>query len=237
MLTTLRTAVVLPFVLLSACAFAQTKASGTSQEQQREVGAFERIHIASGMKATVKPGPASVRLSGDEAALALIETEVEDGTLKARLKRGHSLRGHDVRLTITTPKVTGVSASGGSVLEAEASGAERFEAGASGGSIITVRNVDARHLEVDASGGSQVTLAGRADAVDVDASGGSQVHARDMDMATLAVDASGGTIVEAGPSKRLEADLSGGCEVRLTRNPAERDVDTSGGSQVVSAKD
>jgi hypothetical protein len=25
--------------------------------------------------------------------------------------------------------------------------------------------------------------------------------------------------------------------VRLTRNPAERDVDTSGGSQVVSAKD
>jgi hypothetical protein len=235
-MSTLRTTLVLPLVLLSACAFAQTKGNGVSQEQQREVGAFEQVHIASGLKATVKPGPASVRVSGDENVLPLIETEVEGGRLVARVKRGQNLRGGNVQLTITTPKVTAVSASGGGHLEAEASASERFSAKASGGSQVRVRGVDARQLQVESSGGSQVTLAGRADTVDVDASGGALVHARELEMATLTVDASGGTIVEAGPSKRLEADLSGGCEVRLTRNPAEREVDVSGGSEVVLAK-
>lgn len=227
----LHAALAVPCVLLSACAFAQTKGSGASQEQKREVGAFERVHIASGLKATVTQGDTAVSLSGDENLLALVETEVEDGELEVRLKRGHSLRG-EVRVTISTPKLTEVEATGGSIVEAQASAQETFEAEASGGSIVTVSRVDSRKLAVEASGGSRVTVKGRAEEVDAEVSGGSVVRADEVEMASLTVDASGGARVEAGPSKRLQGDLSGGSVVRLSRSPAQREVETSGGSEV-----
>lgn len=228
----LQAALVVPCVLLSACAFAQTKGNGVSQEQQREVGRFERVHIASGLKATVTTGDTAVSLSGDENLLALIETEVEDGELVVRLKRGERVRGGDVRVTLSTPRLAAVEASGGSIVEAQASAQGQFEAEASGGSIVTVKKVDAGTLEVEASGGSRVTLEGRAEEVKAEVSGGSVVRADEVEMASLRVEASGGARVEAGPSKRLTGDLSGGSLVRLSRSPAQRDVETSGGSKV-----
>jgi hypothetical protein len=180
----------------------------------------------------VTQGDTSVKLSGDENLLALIETEVEDGELVVRVKRGHRVRGEDIRVTVSTPKLKEVGASGGSTVDAQAGAQAKFSAEASGGSILTVSRVDASEVEVEASGGSRVTLKGRADAVDAEVSGGSVVRADDVEMASLDVEASGGARIEAGPSKRLHGDLSGGSVVRLSSSPAQRDVETSGGSGV-----
>ena len=158
----LNAALVVPCVLLSACAFAQTKGNGVSQEQKREVAPFERVHIHSGLKATVTPGDTAVSISADENLLALIETEVDDGELEVRIKPGKSVRSGDVRITISTPKLTEVEATGGSIVDAQATAQGTFSAEASGGSIVTVKKVDSGKLEVEASGGSRVTLEGRA---------------------------------------------------------------------------
>lgn len=232
MRSTLRATLIVPCVLLSACAFAQEAQGGGSQEQKREVGRFERVNIGSGLKATVAQGDTSVSLSGEASTLALVETEVEDGELEVRLKRGHSLRGGDVRITITTPKLTEVEATGGSIVEAQASAQAKFSAEASGGSIVTVSRVDSETLDVESSGGSRVTLKGRAREVSAEVSGGSVVRADELEMASLSVEASGGARVEAGPTQRLNGDLSGGSVVRLSRKPEQRQVETSGGSEV-----
>lgn len=228
----LRATLVVPCVLLSACAFAQTKGNGVAREQQRDVGSFEAVHIASGLHATVTRGDTSVKLSGDENLLALIETEVEDGVLEVRIKRGQRVHSGDIRVAVATPKLKEVGASGGSTVDAQAGAQSKFSAEASGGSILTVKGVDSDKVEVEASGGSRVTLKGRADTVEAEASGGSVVRADDVEMASLDVEASGGARIEAGPSKRLHGDLSGGSVVRLSSSPAQRDVETSGGSGV-----
>lgn len=221
-----------PFLLLSACAFAQTQGNSAAGEQRRDVGAFERVHIASGLRATVTPGDTSVRLSGDEDTLNLIETVVDDGELRVRVKRGHGWRVRDVHVTISTPKLEGVEASGGATVDARATGPGRFEAEASGGSTVTVDGLDADKVEVEASGGARVTLRGRADMVEAEVSGGAVMHANALELATLDVDASGGARVEAGPSQRLSGEASGGSVVRLSRSPAHRNVKTSSGAQV-----
>lgn len=227
-----RTALALPFVLLSACAFAQTRGNGVHKEEARQVGDFQRVHVGSGLKATVTPGPTSVKVSGDEDLLALVETRVEDGELEVGLKRGTwNFRG-DVHITISSPKVVAVEASGGGSVDAQATAQSRFQAEASGGGTVKVRGVDSGKVEAEASGGGTVTLRGHADVLKAEASGGGEVHADELEVATLEVEASGGGTVEAGPTKRVSGELSGGSVVHLSRAPAERDVETSGGAEV-----
>ncbi len=229
-----RVAVLVPFLLLSACAFAQTSGNGVSREEAREVPDFSGVAVGHGLRAEVKVGPKSVRISGDENLLALVRTEVVDGTLKVSLERNRRVRtSSGLRVFISSPQVTSVGASGGARVDAEVTATPAFSAGASGGAHLKVRGVDARALEVDASGGSEVTVWGRAETMEADASGGSEIHGRELTLRALEVDASGGSRVEANPSERLEAELSGGSTVSVDSEPAQREVSSSGGSRVV----
>ncbi|MFL5347572.1 MAG: head GIN domain-containing protein [Hyalangium sp.] len=231
---TLRTALVVPTLLLSLCAFAE----GATREETRDVPDFNGVEVSHGMKAKVTIGPKSVRISGDEKQVSQVRTEVVDGKLVFRVEKGSwwgsSSKG--LHLTISTPKLTSVGASGGADVDAEATAADTFSVDSSGGSDVSVRNLDAKKVKVEISGGGEVTLKGRADTLNVDASGGSQVHGKELSLKSLDVDASGGAGVEANPSERIEAELSGGSTVHVDSAPNQRDVSTSGGAQVVFSK-
>ncbi len=226
---TLRTALAVPTLLLSLSAFAE----GASREETRQVDDFNGVEISHGLKAEVTVGPKSVRLSGDEKKLSQVRTEVVNGTLMVRMEK-ESWHGsaHGIRVIISTPKLTHVDASGGSQVEAQATAADSFSAEASGGGSISVKNLDSHKLSVEVSGGSEVTLQGRADELKLEASGGAQVHGKELTLKSLDVDASGGTQIEANPSERIEADLSGGSSVDVDSNPTQREVSSSGGAQV-----
>jgi hypothetical protein len=226
---TLRTALAVPTLLLSLSAFAE----GATREETRQVDDFNGVEVSHGLKAEVTVGPKSVRLSGDEKKLSQVRTEVVNGTLVVRMEK-ESWHGSSqgIRVIISTPKLTHVDASGGSQVDAQATAADAFSAEASGGGSISVKNLDSHKLSVEVSGGSEVTLQGRADELKLEASGGAQVHGKQLTLKSLDVDASGGTQIEANPSERIEAELSGGSSVDVESNPTQRDVSSSGGSQV-----
>jgi hypothetical protein len=234
----LRVALIVPAVLLSACAFAQTAGNGVSREDTRQVGDFTGVEVQAGLKAKVSVGPKSVSVSGDENLVALVQTEVEDDKLVVKLQKGARVRGTSgLRITITSPQVKSVGASGGAEVEVDAGATDSFAAAASGGSDIAVRGLDTKSLAVDASGGSEVKVQGRANALAVEASGGSEVHGKELsNLKSLAVEASGGSQVDANPAESLAAELSGGSTLEVDSSPAQRAVETSGGSQVVFSK-
>lgn len=227
----LRTALAVPMLLLATTVFAESPNTGAT----REVGDFNGVEVSNGISAKVTAGPKSVRISGDEKRVSQVRTEVVDGKLQVSMEKkswfgGGSSKG--IEVTISSPQVTSVGASGGASIEAEATATDTFLAEASGGAEVSVRNVDAKKVKVEVSGGGEATLKGRADTVDVDVSGGAVVNAQDLSHKTLKVDASGGTVVNANPTDRIEADLSGGCVVNVESAPAQREVDSSGGSVV-----
>ena len=230
---TLRTALVVPTLLVSLCAFAEG-----AREENRDVPDFNGVEVSHGLKAQVTIGPKSVRISGDEKRVAQVRTEVVDGKLVVRVEKnagwGSSSKG--IHVTISTPKLTSVEASGGAEVDAEATPADTFSIDSSGGSDVSVRNLDAKKLKVGVSGGGGVTLKGRADALNLEASGGAEVHGKELSLKSLDVDASGGAEVEANPTDRIEAELSGGSSVHVNSNPAQREVSTSGGAEVVYKK-
>ena len=237
-MNSLRVSLFVPALLLSACAFAQVSGNGVSREETREVADFKGVEVGSGLNAKVTVGPKSVRVTGDENLVGLVVTEVENGKLEVKLQKGSRVKGTSkLRIFISSPQVTSVGASGGAVVDAEASPGSNFAAAASGGGEVNVRNVDAKALALDASGGAQVKVIGRADTLAIDASGGSEVHAEELSgVKTLAVEASGGCRVKANPSDSIAAELSGGSTLHVASSPSQRAVQASGGSEVVFSK-
>jgi hypothetical protein len=211
--------------LLSAAAFART--------EERNVPEFHAVHVAAGIRATVEVGPRRpVRVEADDEVLSLVETRVEDGALHVGFKPHARWSGdHRVTVTVQTPQLRAVSASGGSAIRATFTRADESGIQASGGSDVRVQGVDAGRLSIQGSGGSVLDVQGRADALDLQRSGGTRLHGRDLQVKDVEVQASGGSEGELRANGRIRGGLSGGSELHV-RGGARARVATSGGSSV-----
>ena len=211
--------------LFSAAALART--------EDRDVPDFDAVQIASGIRATVEIGPRKpVRVEADDAVLPLLDIRVEDGALRVGFKPETHLRGnHRVSVSIQTPQLRAVGASGGSVVRATMTRAEQSALQASGGSELHLRGVDANHLEVQGSGGSVVEVDGRAATLDLQISGGTRLLGRNLSLKDVVVQASGGSQGELRADGRIRGSLSGASELHV-RGGAKARVAASGGSSV-----
>jgi hypothetical protein len=218
-------------VLILAAALVSTQA--TARGEDREVPAFTAVHVSAGIRATVEIGRRkAVHIDADDAVLPLVVTEVEDGELKIHYKPNANVRGeHRVQVSVQTPQLHAVSASGGSIVRASFTRADRSDVEASGGSEVSVRGVDAGKLGLQASGGSILEVSGRADAVHLQLSGGSQLHGRDFSARDADVQGSGGSQAELKATGTIRGGLSGGSQLHVTGGASTR-VATSGGSEV-----
>lgn len=213
--------------------------AASARTEEREVPAFDEVQIGGGIHATISIGPRkAVRLEGDERTLKRLEVVVEDGALHVGFKQNswrdgdswHDDRG-EVRVTIQTPDLHAVGASGGSIVQAELTRSDRHAVHASGGSEVHVRGVDARELSVNGSGGAVVEVAGRADALALHLSGGSHLKGRSLEVRDVDVEGSGGAQCELKASGKIRGGLSGGSGLHVRGNATSR-VATSGGSTV-----
>lgn len=212
--------------LLSAAALART--------EERDVPEFDAVEIASGIRGTVEIGPRRpVRVEADDDVLPLLDIRVVDGALRVGFKPETNLRGHHaaVSVSIQTPQLRSVGASGGSVVRATMTHGEETALQASGGGELHIRGVDANHLEVQGSGGSVVEIQGRAVTLDLQMSGGTRLLGRNLSLKDVTVQASGGSEGELRADGRIRGSLSGGSGLHV-RGGAKTRVAASGGSSV-----
>ncbi len=220
-------------VALTGWGFSGVKGDGNIQQQTRKVGEFRSVGVSHGIHARVKVGsPASATLKGDANLLALVELELQNGTLQTVIKGNESLRpSQEIVLEVTAPTLEGVHASGGAEVVATAAATHRFKVSASGGGVVKVSSLSTGELEVSSSGGADVTVSGDARRVEIESSGGAEVHATQLVCDEARVDGSGGAEVEVHARQRVSGQLSGGAELTVEGNPAKRSISTSGGGE------
>jgi len=209
--------------------------SGRIVEQKRQVAAFESVDIGLGIEATVSVGPqTSVTIEGDDNILAVLRTEVVNGRLETRLEGTSSIRPtRKIRLTITTPKLSSIDASGGARVTAQVTPTSTFSADASGGSKLEIRGLATGEAKTSASGGSEIHLHGSAQRIETELSGGAELQARDVCAGTVVVEGSGGSEANVCAKNSISAELSGGSRLSVAGKPDVRQVEVSGGSRVV----
>lgn len=219
-------------VLASSCVFAHGR--GEVRSESGAVSSFDAIEASGGLEVVVRPGTSpSVQVSADAELLPFIRAEVVNSTLiLERKERGflHSTRG--VVITVVTPPVKRIEASGGIALDAQSALARDARLALHGGVEAKVTGLDAERLQLDASGGADVRLTGRAQRLELGASGGVDLSSTALTANHVTLDASGGCTLELTATESVQGEASGGVSLVVRGDPPKSRVYTSGGSSV-----
>lgn len=200
-------------LILSACQSVGIVGSGTSATQQRSVAAFDVVNIDNAFEATVTVGsPQSVSVTADDNILPLVETIVRGNQLIVQMKSNFRSNATRPKIAITTPNLTGVDASGAS--------------------MVTITGVKSPTFFTRASGATQVTGSGATDALTLTASGASQLKFNNLAAKKVDARASGASQIETQATEGLDAKASGASTIRYSGSPKSMTVDSSGASTV-----
>lgn len=176
----------------------------------RTLSSFDKIGISGGFDVVLlKQGDTeSVTLDVKGIDPDNIETEVKDGTLKIRTKKG-SYSNFKAKITVTYRNLKSVANSGSSDIETLTPiKAEKFEL-ASSGSGDFKGDLDVKDLEIAISGSSDMTLSGNAEAQEIAISGSGDVNATALKGSKAEVAISGSGDVRLGVSGKIKTAVSG----------------------------
>lgn len=228
--TILSAALFLSLSTLTGCQFAT--GSGHITSENRDVPAFRKVDVASGITLHATTGSRSLKLTADDNLIGLVQTFVTGDTLHIQLKPTTVAPVlSTLNADVSNDLFEGIDASGGCLVDVTATSTDDFPITASGGSDVTITGLATNTVTMDASGGSTITLSGTAVSASAVSSGGSDLKLRGLPMQRLAVDASGGATVVARVSSSLTGSASGGSTVSIIGTPSSR-LDVSGGSQL-----
>lgn len=225
--------ILLATALVASTACAGVHGSGVIRSESRKIQDFEQIDVSGGLAVTVRTGPTSLTIEGDDNLVALYRTEVKDGRLVIAPKDNVSLNPtREIKVTVTTPRLSRVEASGGVDVLIEATTEKNFELDLSGGVELKAAALELESLKLEASGGVTLDVGGRAHNAVIDLSGGVHVRGKGLEVANAKLDASGGCEVEMKVTEAIVGSASGGVDVTVYGNPPKSRLHTSGGADV-----
>jgi hypothetical protein len=228
--------------------------SGNVVEESHDLSPYHSVVVGDGFSTRIEAGDSfSVRIRADDNLIDDVDLEVDGARVSIDLG-GLNYRKATLEAIFTLPRLEGVSARDGSLVEAyEVPLSKNFEMDLSGGSSAWVDPPSEQKLDylvLDSTGGSFFDLRAEVETtllsiegggtarlrgvtrhLTADLSGGSVLEAWDYPASELAFSLSGGSVVQAEVSQRAQGRLSGGSLLQL-RGDATVDAETSGGSAV-----
>jgi hypothetical protein len=197
------------------------------------VNNFNKVSVSSGIDLYLTQGATeSAKVVGDKELVDKIVLEKNGTTLNIKYRDNTKWSGMfrsrtSIKVYLNLKTLNELSASGGSdVYGQNAIKTDRLALSTSGGSDVEL-NLVCKDITIKASGGSDLDLKGSATNMDLNISGGSDVDAEDFSVDYAKVHASGGSDAEIRVNKALEADASGGSDVRFHGDAAYKKTSSS----------
>jgi len=230
-----------PLLVATACSAAadksETQLSGKNATRDFAASGFDAVSLRGPDNVIVKVGPAaSVRAEGDTAILDRLEIEVVDGTLRVgREKRDGftwSSEKGSVTVTVTLPRLRGVSVAGSGDMEVDTVEAESFDGAIAGSGSLRVASLKAAKADLSIAGSGDARIgSGTADSIDVSIAGSG-----DLDMAGVAskiadISIAGSGGVKAAVSDSADISILGSGDVDIIGN-AKCDISKMGSGDV-----
>lgn len=171
-----------PFLRLAASlalAAACTAALAADRKDTRNVAGFSALALDAPIDVDIVQGEAeSLVLEGDEERLADIETVVEDGTLKIRMRARTHPWGHSkVRAHVAAKTLDRLAISGSGDIRAASLHAKDFAVSISGSGDVRIGALAAERLRVAISGSGDVSVAGKVERTDASIAGSGDLKA------------------------------------------------------------
>lgn len=195
--------------------------SGPVTRQERALGHFSGLSVSLPGDVQVRTGNSeSVSIETEGNLLPLVETVIEDGTLKIRAKRDTNLRTRHLKIVVQTRGIERVSLAGSADVDVDAMrGARvRFDIGGSG--EIKLRRLEAEDVSVNLGGSGELDIdGGTARALHLSVAGSG-----DIDMAHVRADSASVSLAGSGGAKlwvrnSLNLSVAGSGDVEYYGDP------------------
>ncbi|MEO8346714.1 MAG: head GIN domain-containing protein [Betaproteobacteria bacterium] len=196
--------------------------SGVLKAETRDLIGFHAITLGVEARLELRQGDSEgVVVTGDDNIIPLIETVVDNGTLKIRWvsKGNFSVHYKKLNIVVHAKDIDGLSVAGSGDIRAAKlkTGALRTAIGGSGD--ITIDNLEATSLNVSLAGSGDLVVGGRVDTMDVSLSGSGDVSAAKLDARIAKVSLQGSGDVSVWARESLTATVAGSGDVTYYGKP------------------
>lgn len=235
--------ITLVFILcIASMSYAQwgkkIKGNGKVVTVERNTGDYEAIAVSGWFDVELIDGAEGViSIKGEENLLEYIITEVKDGKLVVKPKKGvylqpSSWKSGTISVTIPVEEINAVSMSGSGDLEGKMvlKGSD-FKTSMSGSGDLRL-HLEVQDLDVHVSGSGDMDLKGSTNNLEVQISGSGDVHAYSLNANNVSATVSGSANIEVTANETLKARVSGSGDISYRGNPAKIDSKTSGSGDV-----
>lgn len=218
---------------LSSCYFpGSIKGNGNVVEETRTVEEFSKISVSRGMNVYISQGTTNkVLVKADENLLKVIDTYVDDRTLKVTALKGiRNATSNKVFVTVTNLEFV-KSTSGSNVFSEDTLQFGNLELRSTAGSNMRL-SLLAGDIEISAAAGSNIFLEGTAKSVNMKASSGANIKAGDLQTEKCNVKVSSGANIWLNVKNGLNAKASSGGNIWYKGEPNPVEVEKSSGGNV-----
>ncbi|MCE2612564.1 DUF2807 domain-containing protein [Flavobacteriaceae bacterium D16] len=216
------------------------KGNGEVVTVERSVGDYEAIAVAGWFDVNIVSGrEGEISLKGEENLLEYIKTEVKNGKLTIKVKKGYNLQSSNwkdgILVTVPVESINSISLSGsGDIVGKDVLRADEFSASMSGSGDIELA-VEADVMKAVISGSGDIELSGKARDFDVTVSGSGDVEAFDLAADHVNANVSGSANIKVNANKSIIARVSGSGDILYKGDPEKVDSKASGSGDINKA--
>ena len=218
--------------LIATAALLTAAAPAFADERDFPVGGFDRLAAGGSANITVTTGArASVRATGEAAALDHLDIRVEGETLKVGTKRDSlwsGWRDHGrVQIAVTVPMIRAVDLAGSGTVTVDRIKVRDFDASIGGSGRLNVAMLDSDTSKFDIAGSGDMAIAGRCGSAKASIAGSGDLKLSGLKCATFSASVAGSGRIDAYASQTATLSTMGSGDINLTGG-ARCSVSTAG---------
>lgn len=215
----------------------RVKGNGNVITTERSVGEYDAVALSGWFDVDLVEGrEGNLTLEGESNLLDYIKTEVKDGKLVIKTKKGVNLKPSSwkdgIRITVPVESIDALVLSGsGDIVGKKTIKTNSFRTVMSGSGDITV-DVEANSVEAKMSGSGDINLSGTAENFEATISGSGDIKAYDLSADNVDATVSGSADIKVTANKMLKARVSGSGDISYRGNPEKVDTRASGSGDI-----
>jgi hypothetical protein len=198
--------------------------SGHPATEERSVSGYHGIGLSAPADVEIVQGGAEgATVTADDNVLAKVETKVEDGILKIRLRDDDSFTLHTrIHVVVRAKSLDHIAVSGSGDVHAKTLDTPRLKVAISGSGDVALPALTTQALAAHVSGSGDITAAGHADAFEAHMAGSGDVKATHLETQSADLHIAGSSDVSIWVKKSLTVSVAGSGDVRYSGDPDVR---------------
>ena len=199
----------------------RVQGSGKIVKQNREVGHFTAFATSVGGNVEIRQGNTEgVIVETDDNLQALVETVVENGTLRIRpAKKNMSLETRNMKIVVMARTLERVSVAGSGAVAADKLHVERMQFDIGGSGELNVRDLRAESLAVSLGGSGGLNVGGNVERLQISIGGSGEVQAGRLASRDAVVSIGGSGEATVSASKTLNLSVAGSGDIGYYGDP------------------